>query len=210
MTFLQQLEHKLSQKLPGPKAQYKMAHAIRKHVPSPPPDVRIASVLLTLFPYQGDWYTLLIQRTGTDIRDKHKGQISFPGGKQEEEDTSLAFTALREAEEEVGLPTDKVQILGRLTELYIPVSNFIVHPFVGAVLDKPEWIPQPSEVADILEVPLNTFSDPQNQRIRDISIAKNMVLKNVPYYNIQGKIVWGATAMMMSEFLEVLEQAKFS
>lgn len=203
MTFIEQIKQQLSLELPGSQAQYKMAHGIRRHVPSPPSDVRVASVLLTLFPSNGAWYTLLIQRNGNDVRDKHKGQISFPGGKQEKEDSSLAFTALREAEEEIGLPSEKVELLGRLTELYIPVSNFIVHPFVGAIMEKPKWKPQPSEVADIFEVPLRTFTNPENQRTKDINITKNMTLKRVPYYDIEGRVVWGATAMMISEFLEV-------
>ncbi len=204
MTFLEQIKHKLSSELPGIEAQYKMAHGIRRHVPTPPENVRVACVLLTLFPVQDHWYTLLIQRAGHDLRDKHKGQISFPGGKQEKEDRSLAGTALREAEEEVGLPAKNVQILGQLTELYIPVSNFMVYPFVGVVMEKPQWVPQPSEVAGILEVPLNDFTDPKNQRTKDIRIANNISLKKVPYFDVQGKVVWGATAMVLSEFLEVL------
>ncbi|MEL6862853.1 MAG: CoA pyrophosphatase, partial [Bacteroidota bacterium] len=140
--------------------------------------------------------------------DRHSGQVSFPGGRYEPEDKSLASGAIREAQEEVGINPSDIQLLGRLTELYIPVSNFLVHPFVGFVNHRPSFIPQESEVAEILEVPLSHLLDPMNTRTTKIHLPQNVILSDVPYYHVAQKVVWGATAMMLSEFLEVVEAAR--
>ena len=102
------------------------------------------------------------------------------------------------------MPAQGVNVLGELTELYIPVSNFIVHPFVGYLDFTPEFQPQPEEVRSIVEVPLSLLQDPTSIQTTDLRLAPNLVLKQVPYYNVGGKVVWGATAMMLSELLEVL------
>ncbi|GJM34989.1 MAG: coenzyme A pyrophosphatase [Saprospiraceae bacterium] len=201
--FIQQLRQKLSHPLPGAEAQYKMAHAVRRSYDLPPDTAKLASVLALFYAKASQWHLVLIERNSTNANDRHKGQISFPGGKCEPEDQSLFHTAVREAEEEVGVPAESIKWLGSLTELYIPVSNFLVHPFVGFVDHIPTFTPQLSEVKSILEVPFDYFLDKTNIQHTDMKIGQNITLRQVPYYSVEGKIVWGATAMIISELMEV-------
>ncbi len=205
--FIDRLRSRLTEPLPGPEAQFRMAFARRveelRRNPLPPPDARVACVLNLLHHSNGEWRTLLIQRT-TNPRDRHSGQVSFPGGRHEESDGDLASVALREAHEEVGVSPLEVEILGRLTELYIPVSNFVVYPFVGLLLGPSEFTPQPGEVEAILTPPLSVFSRPENRKLTDLTVGEGLLLKSVPYFEVEGRVVWGATAMILSEFLELL------
>ncbi len=202
--LIQKIQTRLSQPLPGPEAQDRMAHAVRSSYPSKTKDARVACVLLALYPKNKAWHFVLIQRVSNNPNDRHGGQISFPGGGLEASDASLEQGALREAEEEVGIIREDVKILGRLTEMFIPVSNFIVHPFIGVLNYTPKFIPQETEVQQIIEVPLSDFLDPANRKKTAIQLPNNLTLKNVPYFDIQGHVVWGATAMMLNEFQEVL------
>lgn len=204
--MIQNLKHQLSQDLPGRPAQYKMAHAVRVNYPPPPTDARVACVLNLLYPKDNDWHIVLIERMSTHKGDQHSGQISFPGGGLEPNDPSLSAGAIREANEEVGVIAEDVELLGQLTDIYIPVSNFLVHHFVGKLDYTPDFIPQPSEVKSILEVPLDHLRDPNTIQRKDLKISSKITLKNVPYYSVNDHVVWGATAMMLSEFLEVVEK----
>lgn len=203
-SVIQTLQRRLKDPLPGKTAQFKMASAVRQEI-TPPEDARRAGVLALLYPKQQEWHICLIQRVSSNPNDRHKGQISFPGGRYDDEDGTLEQTAIREAYEEVGVLPQEVNILGPLTQLYIPVSNFLVDPFVGFTNNRPEFIPQPTEVADILEVPLAQFQDPATIQQIDLELAPQLILRDVPHYAIQGKVVWGATAMMISELMEMLE-----
>ena len=205
--FIDALRHRLNGPLPGRVAQMKMASLRRLQelgpYPVPPPDARVACVLNLLHWNDGAWRTVLIQRT-ENPRDRHGGQVSFPGGRWEEGDGQLANVALREADEEVGVPAQAVEILGQLTDLYIPVSNFLVHPFVGILHGAPEFWPQPGEVESILTPELGIFSRPENKKTTDLTVGNGVTIKSVPYFDVDGRIVWGATAMILSEFLEVM------
>lgn len=170
---------------------------------NPGPEVRVASVLNLLHWHDGAWRTVLIQRAANP-RDRHSGQISFPGGRLETGDLSLEGVAIRETEEEIGVSASNIRILGRLTQLYIPVSNHLVHPFVAVLDGTPSFKPQPGEVAQILAPEIHAFRAADRIKRADISIMDGMLLKDVPCYEIDGQIVWGATAMIISEFLEVL------
>lgn len=203
ISIINNIRKKLSQSLPGREAQLGMAPALRRHYKVAPDDVTVACVLVLLYPKNEKWHFVLIQRMSHE-KDRHSGQISFPGGRLEDDDSSLEAGALREAEEEVGIPREQIQSLGRLTELFIPVSNFLVHPFVGFLEKEPKFIPQESEVAEILEIPLSELSKNENKKKMDMSGGRNVILKNVPYYDFFGNVVWGATAMMLSEFEEVV------
>lgn len=207
-SFINHIKHRLSEPLPGRMAQYKMASMRRLEElgfnPVPPPDAKVACVLNLLHrDATGHWRTVLIQRTDNP-RDRHSGQVSFPGGRYEESDGDLVNVALREAHEEVGVSPLEVQVLGRLTELYIPVSNFVVHPFVGLLLGPSDFRPQPGEVESILTPDLGVFARPENRKTTDLTVANGVTIKSVPYFDVEGRIVWGATAMIMSEFMEVM------
>ncbi len=208
-SFPDHLAAALAHPLPGQPAQYKMATLHRLEqlgLPAAPPvNVKLAAVLLLLFLQDQTWHLTLIQRT-INPQDRHSGQISFPGGRYEPQDETLANAALREAHEELGVSSERVRLLGRLTELYIPISNFVVHPFVGVLHDgqPPDFTPQPGEVATILVPPLTIFLEENSRKTTDITISETVVLKNVPYFEVEGRVLWGATAMILNEFLEVV------
>jgi 8-oxo-dGTP pyrophosphatase MutT (NUDIX family) len=204
--FIQRLESSLRAPLPGQEAQYRMAHPVRRHVPPIPADVAEAGVLALFFPKAKEWNLALILRQNRNPNDRHGGQISFPGGRREATDRDLRDTALREAEEEVGIDSQKVQLLGELTELYIPVSNFRVEPYVGFMDHAPDFVPQESEVAQILEIPFGEFLNVHNRRQKDFSINPQMTIRDMPYFDVAGHVVWGATAMMISELLVAFER----
>ncbi len=164
----------------------------------PPPDARTreAGVLVAVYPTGAGLTTLLIQRAPDP--GVHSGQVAFPGGGREPEDSDPVATALREASEEVGLCRADVTVLGRLTQLYIPPSGYLVWPVVGALDARPVWRPDPREVAGLLELPLAALLDDGIKHERDWELG-GMSFR-VPYYDVQGQVVWGATALMLSEF----------
>lgn len=205
-TFLAQLRKQLQQPLPGPAIQARMSplqqqderFAERKR-----PGVRQGSVLILLYPEKNQLYLPFMERPV--YKGHHSGQISFPGGKREPEDPDPIFTALREAEEEIGVDPQKVEILGTLTELYIPPSNYQVLPVVGWTPSRPEFVPDPVEVATIIEAPLAELR--QKGSIRQTQrLLSNGLRLQTPFYDVQQHEVWGATAMMLSEFLEVVRR----
>lgn len=203
--FIHELENRLQSPLPGREAQYKMAHAVRQDTPPPPPDAREAGVLALFYPKPQEWHLALILRQNKNPKDRHGGQVSFPGGKRDPSDRNLQHTALREAEEEIGVDQRDIQILGSLTDLYIPVSNFLVQPYVGFVDYQPEFIPEPEEVAQVLEIPFAAFRDERNRQLKDVHINPQIILKQVPFFNVSQQTVWGATAMMINEMVVALE-----
>lgn len=192
------LEKRLSQDLPGYDIQKKMAPTANDLYLQVNPDHKVACVLALLYPKNDNWHISLIERASSHPEDKHAGQISFPGGKLDENDASFEDCALRETYEEIGIAPDTIGILGELTPLYVYVSNFLVHPFVGFTTEAPRFSIQESEVKSILEVPLDHFTKSKNKFIGDISIRET-ILPNTPYYEVYGHKLWGATAMMMSE-----------
>lgn len=202
--LISRLEERLHMPLPGRSSQYKMAHVVRHNTPPPPPSAREAGVLALLFPKANDWHLTLILRQNKNPNDRHGGQVSFPGGKRDAVDTDLRATALREAEEEVGVDRQAVRVLGALSDLYIPVSNFLVQPYVGYVDFTPDFTPEPEEVQSVLEVPFGQFLDDGNRRSKDLHLQPKLVLREVPYFDVANQTVWGATAMMISELVDVL------
>ncbi|MEL6659260.1 MAG: CoA pyrophosphatase [Bacteroidota bacterium] len=204
--LIENLEQRLSLPLPGQSAQYEMAHAVRQNTQAPPADAREAGVLALLFPKQKEWHLTLILRQNNNPNDRHGGQVSFPGGKRDEEDIDLRATAVREAEEEVGIDRRTIQLLGALSELYIPVSNFKVQPYVGFLDFTPTFVPQPTEVKAILEVPFQRFLEEENRRVKDLELYPQLTLRDVPYFDVVDQTVWGATAMMISELVAVLRK----
>lgn len=204
--LLSRLDDQLKQPLPGRHSQYRMAH-IGRNLPALSTDnARQACVMALLYPHWNrDTHIVLIQRVSHD-KDRHSGQIGLPGGKLEPDDDSLMAGALREVEEEIGVAQTDVTVIGRLSKLHISVSNFLVHPFVGYVEERPDFVIQESEVAGILEVPLQVLLDKTTKKVKDLKLPNGMQLKNVPYFDIANHTVWGATAMMLNELVEVIEQ----
>lgn len=163
--------------------------------------LRVGAVLVLLYERDGELFLVLTKRQ--EHLPAHAGQISFPGGRHEETESLLA-TALRETEEEVGVPQTAVIPLGQLSTIYIPPSGFVVHPFVGWYQNgsAPTFYPAAAEVSQIIEVPLALLLDPATAVVEPWEFKGYEVM--VPYFAIQEHKVWGATAIMLSELVERL------
>ena len=202
---LDDVRHALARPLPGLDAHLKMAPQPRPGW-NPnfalPPDCRQGGVLILLYTRADRLHFVLTRRTQT-VRS-HKGQISLPGGKRED-DESLVETALLETCEELSVPPAGTDVIGRLSTLYTPPSNYCIHPFVAHRSITPTFRPDPVEVAEVLEVPLTTLLDPANRRVEHWSDPRYESLRRVPFFDIHGQVVWGATAMILSELVTLLE-----
>ncbi len=187
--------------LPGMAAQVTMAPRPRPFHPPEGSTPRQAGVLLLLYPVGGHLHLVFTVRPAH--LDYHAGQVSFPGGGWEEGDASLMETALRETREELGISAGEIEVLGPLTPLYIPPSHNMVHPFVALAPRRPAFQPDPLEVAELLEVPLATFRDPAIRGEDRMEQAGLEVV--IPYYAVHGYKIWGATAIILAEFLALLD-----
>jgi 8-oxo-dGTP pyrophosphatase MutT (NUDIX family) len=186
--------------LPGAQAQVTMAPRPRLFTPPDGVEPRQAGVLLLLYPIRDVLHLVLTVRTSS--LNQHSGQISLPGGGWEEGDASFQETALRETREEIGIVTDGLELFGPLTPLYIAPSNNVIHPFVAYVSRRPTFHPDPSEVAELLEVSVPLIMDPATRREEEW-IWRGAPL-HVPFYAVGEHKVWGATATVLAEFLALL------
>jgi 8-oxo-dGTP pyrophosphatase MutT (NUDIX family) len=200
---LEDIRFALQKPLPGLAAQLKLApeYRIESLRAASPAEARTAGVLILLYQHEGAWYFPLMKRTEDGLT--HSGQISLPGGSQEAGE-SLQETARREACEEIGAACAAVDVLGQLSPIYIPPSNFLVTPTVGYVDRRPDFRCDPREVAELIEVPLSALFDPQVVKREPWTLRG--VTVEVPFYQIGPHKVWGATAMILSEFSLVLAE----
>lgn len=199
--FINHLQSRLLLPLPGQEAHIKMASSTRLRLKTQPNEkTRRSAVLILFYPYQGQIWAPLILRPKYD--GVHAGQMAFPGGRYEKTDEHLIRTALREAQEEIGIKAADVHVLGQLTELFIPPSNFFVLPVVGKLPYKPDFYPDPREVEAVLEVSLDELMD--ENIVGDTQLEVRGVTIETPFYDIQGHKVWGATAMMISELMTLI------
>ena len=162
-----------------------------------------AGVLILFYPKANEPYLVLILRK--TYKGVHSAQVGFPGGKVEKQDIDLKHTALRETEEEIGVSAEQIEIVKALSELYIPPSNFIVHPHVGYLTDTPTFLKDPTEVESVIEIALTEFMDETNIITTKVPTSYKVEVE-VPAFHLQGHIVWGATAMMLSELKLLLNE----
>jgi 8-oxo-dGTP pyrophosphatase MutT (NUDIX family) len=199
-----QLKIRLSMPLPGKDAHYRMANEERRlnlSKYSIPQHARWSGVLIMLYQDEEDIrFPLIIRKEDGSV---HGGQVGLPGGKFEPSDLELSRTALRETEEEIGIASDAIQLIGKLTELYIPPSNFLVHPYIGVYEGTPRFIPDPGEVESVLEFGLEDLLNDELIREKQITLSTGLKIIS-PAIEYKGRTIWGATAMMLSELKAIL------
>lgn len=205
-SILEFLPGRLLAEKPGLAAQFRFS-------PKPPPssltyrevqDICLkAAVLILIYPKDRRPHLVLIHRT--DLGHHHQNQISFPGGGRQAEE-SIEQTGLREAREELGVDTEKIIIAGQLTPLYIQPSNYCVFPVVAISRNQPNFKPNPGEVAAVIEVPLSHLLDENNIGFETWLLRGRQV--QVPFYQYKEHKIWGATAMILCELLELLGEMK--
>ncbi|KRB56072.1 CoA pyrophosphatase [Flavobacterium sp. Root186] len=204
--FLQYVPNLIPVELPAESSHAKMAPLERiqalKNLDIDAKNPRIAAVMMLFYPKKEKTHLILIVRNA--YNGVHSSQIAFPGGKYELTDRDYQETALRETSEEVGVLPEKIEIIKHFTPMYIPPSNFLVHPYLGIAKEELAFYPDVREVADVLELPLSVFLDDEIIIETKLSTSYgNDIL--VPAFNIQNHIVWGATAMILSELRDVLK-----
>ena len=158
-----------------------------------------AAVLLPIYYKEGEYYILFTQRT-EKVKD-HKGQISFPGGAYEERDRVLINTALRECAEEIGLAAEEVEILGELDDISTMSSGYIISPFVASIPWPYPFKVDEYEAEEIIEVPISALLDKSNLQLETRTVDGEAVIAH--FYHYQGKVIWGATARILKQFLDI-------
>jgi 8-oxo-dGTP pyrophosphatase MutT (NUDIX family) len=199
------LAARLAQQLPGDNAhQQMMAQPIgqrfKMEYEKPP---RKGAVMIVLYPDEGKIYFPLMQRP--PYQGIHGGQVSLPGGKMEDSDDSLIETAIRETFEEIGVKISDNDVIGSLSDLNVTASNFIVKPVISILDKKPDFVKDPREVEAIFKAEVQHLIHPQTLQEKELTVAKTVRLK-APFFDIEERVVWGATAMILSEFVEILKE----
>jgi 8-oxo-dGTP pyrophosphatase MutT (NUDIX family) len=205
LEFVEKLRNGLQKGLPGTDIQWIMASSDRMVRDFPRvagDDARIAAILILLYPVNGSVHTVFMQRP--DYNGVHGGQISFPGGKKEPYDKDIIATALREAHEETGVSVSGITVIDKLTPLFIPVSNMVVTPVVAWTEEKPVFSHHAEEVVFLFDAELRRFLDPAIIKVKPMLIRGEQI--NVKYYDYEGNVIWGATAMMLNELLAIIKE----
>lgn len=203
--FINKLQSELTKPLPGEAAFAKMSVPHRDMFQANE-KTKKSAVLILLYEVKNEIHIPLILRPKYD--GVHAGQMAFPGGRYENSDKSLIQTALREAQEEIGIKASDVQVLGELTEMYIAPSNFLVLPIVGVLNYKPDFYPDSREVDTVFEIKLNELMN--ENIIGTTNVSARGFTFDVPCYNIQEHKIWGATALMISELNTIVESIQKS
>ncbi len=197
------LSQKLKAGLPGYEAQRLMEPPMRNTFELDSSKAKKAATVLILY-FEEEWKFILIRRSSHPL-DKHKGQIGFPGGSIEKGEKAND-AAIREANEEIGISSDKFELVGKLSDLFIPVSNFLVMPYVAfGEVKIDELIKEEAEVDEIISIKLNDLLDSNRVQKKSMRMANGMNINDIPYFDIDGLEIWGATAMMLSEFREIVK-----
>jgi 8-oxo-dGTP pyrophosphatase MutT (NUDIX family) len=206
--FLKSLSKIKNIPLPAEVSQFKMAPPFRKELleanKSQIKNAKQAGVLALFYADFNNITTLVLILRKT-YKGVHSAQVAFPGGKLEDGDKSLKDAAIRETFEEVGVPISSIEIVKTLSQVYIPPSNFYVQPYLGITKNSPIFIKQDDEVEAIIEVPLSHFLD-DNIVTKKIVKTSYSIEVEVPAFKLNGHVVWGATAMMLSEIKDLLKQ----
>jgi len=198
-TFSDKLFLALKEKLPGQETQIKMLPKGReRNIPTNLENVKKSAVMLLCYFHENEINIVLIKRANDN--GKHSGQIAFPGGGVEIFDKDIFATAVRETNEEIGV--SDIKTIGLLSPIFIPVSNYLMQPVLGVLKDKPKFTKSKDEVAEIYSVNINELIDAKIIR-RTFTINKEEV--TAPFYIVKGVEIWGATAMVLSEFIEILK-----
>lgn len=206
--FLKSLSKIKNIPLPAEDSQFKMAPPFRKELlqsrKNDIKEAKKAGVLALFYPNINHEATLvlILRKTYNGV---HSAQVGFPGGKLETGDASLKEAAIRETFEEVGVAINTIEVIKTLSYVYIPPSNFYVQPFLGITKHTPKFIKQDNEVEDIIEVPLKHLLDESVVRKKIVSTSYSVNIE-VPAFKLNGHVVWGATAMMLSEIKDLLKQ----
>ena len=196
----------MTQSLPGWEAQKTMSPLKTDRYLDINKAGKKAAVLALLFPNEKDNLGLIfIKRPSNNPHDKHGGQISFPGGQQEDKDKDFEETALRETFEEIGVESSQIEVLGKLTPIYVYVSDFYVQPFLGFSKSKPKFKLQESEVDHIIIESMDYLKSEASVAIKDHKV-RDFVMKNMPYYKVDNDILWGATAMITAEIIQIFSE----
>jgi 8-oxo-dGTP pyrophosphatase MutT (NUDIX family) len=204
--FVKLLKEELQHPLPGKQSQLRMSTMARLRElmdVTQPSDAVTSSVLILIFPSGKDNELCIALILRQEYEGVHSGQIALPGGRFEKEDINGENTALREAREEIGINPQEVTILGKLTDLYIPPSNYLVLPFVGFSAKEPIFKADPVEVDKIIIIHIRDLIDPDKIKKMEFIVGNGLKLK-APSYVINGHTIWGATAMILSEFKEIV------
>jgi 8-oxo-dGTP pyrophosphatase MutT (NUDIX family) len=200
------LQDALQKELPGDKAHLRMLPVGRRlRSGLGLSDAKMSSVLLLVYPENDSLFICLTKRPST--MKHHPGQISFPGGKVEKEDISAESAAMRETHEEIGVEPSKVEILGRMSSLYVEASRFTIQPFLAWSNKKPDFSVNNEEVEGLILFPLSDFI--LNEIILEKELETFSGLLKVKYYPWQDEVIWGATAMILSELIEILKRVEF-
>jgi 8-oxo-dGTP pyrophosphatase MutT (NUDIX family) len=193
--------------LPGLQSHLKLAPAQRiSEIAGYPANGIVAkksAVMILLFEENEQMKVIFIRRS--IYVGLHAGQIAFPGGRYEESDGNVQITALREIEEEIGIHRGEIEVLGQLTDIYVPPSNFLISIFVGFLSKKPHYNPDKREVAEIIEIPLADFFLDNIIHEKNFQIPSTSHTVNAPFYKVGSIELWGASAMVMTEFIDVLK-----